>query len=206
MTAAAQTAEASSNDVRTIVGGGVKLGVITAVGVAVFALVSRPMAGGAAETVVQSVLVLLGGMLFSYLPAHWVRPRDIDTIAWTALVGLLGSVSFTVLDTIVLRPLSVYHWSWDQIGGGSGFWYISIWWMASTVLAWLGGWVAAIQARAGSPVNLLKTAPQTAGIAVVLFAAMVIAGVGPFRTALAALAFGLALMLHVPLAAMLQRR
>lgn len=206
MTSAAQMAEAPRYDVRTIVGGGVKLGVITAVGVAVFALVSRPLAAGVAETIVQTVLVLAGGAVCSFLPAHWVRPREVDGIAWTALLGFLGAVSFTVLDTVLLRPLSIYHWTWDQIGGGSGFWYISVWWMAAAVLAWLGGWITAIQGRTGLAVSVVKTGAQTVGIAVVLLAIMVIAGVGPFHAAVAALAFGLALVLHVPLAAMLQRR
>ncbi len=206
MTSAAQPVDDERNDVRTMVGGGVKLGIITAIGVTVFALVSRPMPAGTTETVVQSLLVVVGGALFSYLPAYWVRPRSTDGIAWTALLGLLGAVAFTVVDTAVLRPLSLYHWTWDEIGGGSGFWYIPVWWMGAAVLAWLGAWVTAITTRAGRVAELPATAAQTCGGAIALFAILTLAGIGPFHTAMMALAFALALMLHVPIAAALQRR
>jgi hypothetical protein len=205
MTTAVQPAAGTRNDVRTIVGGGVKLGVITAVGVAAFALLSRVMAG-TVEILVQSLLVLAGGLVFAYLPAVWVRPRDADSIAWASLVGLLGALVFTVVDTAVLRPLDLYHRTWDQVGGGSGFWYIPVWWMGSAVLAWLGSWIIAIAGRGDRTAPLGATAGATAGLAVVLFALLVIAGIGPFHSAIAALAFGLALVVHVPLASMLARR
>ena len=122
-------------DVRTIVGGGAILGALTAVGVAVFALSSRPLAG-TAEVAVQSALILVGAGVFCFLPAHWVRPTSVDGIAWAALLGLMGALFFTVADSVLLRPLGIYHWTWDAIGGGSGFWYIPVWWMGAAGLAW----------------------------------------------------------------------
>ena len=95
-------------DVRTILGGGVILGVLTALGVAVFSWVSRAL-DGTSEVAVQSAVVLLGTVLASYVPAHWVRPRQVDGIAWAALIGLIGSLVFTVVDTAVLRPIGAYH-------------------------------------------------------------------------------------------------
>ncbi len=204
MTSVTQPANLSSYGARAIVTSGVKLGVITALGVTVFALLSRTMAG-TSETVVQSLLVLVGGVVFSFLPAIWMRPTDVDSIAWSALVGLLGALTFTVLDTAILRPLNMYHFTWDQIGGGSGFWYIPVWWMGSAVLAWLGSWLYAIMNRDGQ-VNLVSTIGQTLVMALVLFGILVMTGIGPFRTAIMALAFSLALVLHVPLAAALRRR
>lgn len=203
MTSMAEPAVASKTDVRTIVGGGVKLGIATAIGVVVFALLSRALAGRT-EVVVQSVLILVGGTVFAYAPAFWVRPRGVDAIAWAALVGLLGSVAFTVVDTIVLRPVNLYHWTWDAIGGGSGFWYISVWWMGSCFLAWLGAWVHSIAASRGG--DVVSAALQTAGLSVVLFVVLTATGLAPFHGAVAALAYALALIVHVPLAAVMRVR
>jgi hypothetical protein len=156
--------------------------------------------------VVQSVLLLGGGALVSYLPASWVRPRDPDSIAWAGVVGLLGSLVFTVVDTIVLRPLGVYHWTWDAIGGGSGFWYIPVWWMAATVLAWLGSWVAATSFTVRDAASVMAMAGQTVMLSVIMFAILTLTQVAPVHPAVMALAFALGLVVHVALAAALRRR
>jgi len=195
MTSAAGPSVAEHSDVRTIVGGGAKLGGITAVGVVVFALLSR-MLSGSVEIIVQSVLVFAGVVVFAYVPAAWVRPRGVDGIGWTSLVGLLGSLCFTVVDTAVLRPVKLYHWTWDQIGGGSGFWYIPVWWMGSAFLAWLGGWV---WTRSGGE-NVAARAGQTAGIGIVLFGIIALTGILPFHAGTAALGVTLGLIFTVPLA------
>jgi hypothetical protein len=203
MTSMVEPAAGPRSDVRTIVGGGVKLGIATVIGVVVFALLSRALAGGV-ETVVQSVLVLAGGAVFAYAPAYWVRPRGVDAIAYAALVGLLGSVVFTVVDTAVLRPVHLYHWTWDAIGGGSGFWYIPVWWMGSCFLAWLGAWVYSI--RAARDASAVSAALRTLGIGVLLLVVAVAVRLAPFHAAVAALAFTVGLVLHVPLAAVLRNR
>lgn len=203
MTSMAHPAAAPRSDVRTIVGGGVKLGIATVIGVVVFALLSRALAGRA-EAVVQTVLVLAGGAVFAYAPAYWVRPRGVDAIAYASLLGLLGSVVFTVVDTAVLRPVHLYHWTWDAIGGGSGFWYVPVWWMGSCFLAWLGAWVHSIRAERGG--TAVSAALQTLGIALVLLAVAVGTGLAPFHAAVAALAFSVGLVLHVPLAAISRNR
>jgi hypothetical protein len=203
MTSVAQPAAESRSDVRTIVGGGIALGVVTVVGVVVFVLQARWL-GGRAEVVVQSLLILLGGAVFAYAPAARVRPRNVDGIAWASLVGLLGALVFTVVDTAILRPVHLYPWTWDAIGGGSGFWYVPVWWMGSCFVAWLGAWVYSLLAAGGG--RAVAAALQTAGLAVLVFVVLVAAGLAPFRGAVAALAFALALVLHVPLAALLRTR
>ncbi|MFQ6045309.1 MAG: hypothetical protein ACE5PT_02985 [Gemmatimonadales bacterium] len=190
-------------DVRTIVGGGIKLGVFTAIGVVIFALVSRPMAAGTAETLVQSFLILLGGSVFAYYPAYAVRPRDADTIAWSALLGLVGALAFTVIDTAVLRPLDIYRWTWDKIGGGSGFWYVPVWWMGSAVLAWFGAWVSANR-DAASLQDTVAAAAQTVVIAVALFAVITLTA-WPFHSAMMALSFAVGLVFHVVISRVLRR-
>jgi hypothetical protein len=199
MTSAAATQPAAT-DWRVIVSGGVKLGVVTAIGVAVFALMSRAI-DGTAEFVLQSVLVLLGAALASFLPPLFFRPRDVDTTAWAAMIGLLGSLTFTVIDTALFRPLHLYHWTWDAIGGGSGFWYIPVWWMGATFLAWLGSWVVA---NRGGDVGIASSIGLTVGMAIVVAAILTLVGV-PLHAASVALAYTVALILHVPLSAMMHR-
>jgi len=183
-------------DVRTIVGGGAVLGAVTAIGVAVFALASRPLSG-ATETVVQSVLILAGAAVFCYFPAVRVRPANVDGIAWSAMLGLMGALFFTVFDTVLLRPLDIYHWTWDQVGGGSGFWYIPVWWMGSATLAWLGAWITAIVNGGNAERSLVPTVATTIVIGIVVFAALVGLRIAPAHSAVMALGVTLGLPIHV---------
>jgi len=198
MTSAVETRATASSGWQLIVFGGVRIGIVTAIGVAAFSLLSTALAGPV-ETVVQSLFVLAGGALFAYWPAAIFGPRDVDGIAWTAMIGLLGAVSFTVIDTAALRSLDLYHWTWDAIGGGSGFWYVPVWFMASAVLAWLGGWV---RANSGSEA-VAVTAAKTVGIGIVLAAVLIGIGLVPFHAAGIALAYVIGLVIHVPLSAMM---
>jgi hypothetical protein len=201
MTAAAETTVESTIDWRTVVGGGAILGAITAIGVAIFAFLSRGMAGGV-ERIVQSILVLAGGVVFAFFPATRHQPTDVDGISWNAMIGLMGALFFTVVDVVVFRPINLYHWTWDAIGGGSGFWYIPVWWMGSAVLAWLGSWVVANSSRGGTA-SIPKVAIQSVAVAIVMAAILMVTGVVPFTAAGVALAFCIGLVLHVPLAARL---
>jgi len=204
MTSAVRPADQVGYDVRTIVGSGIKLGIVTTVGVVVFALISR-LIGGTVEVAVQSILVLLGGLAFSFLAATWMKPHDVDSIAWTALVGLLGALTFTILDTAILRPMNLYHWTWDQIGGGSGFWYIPVWWMGSATLAWLGAWIYSLASRGGTA-GFGTLAGRPVAIALALFVVLGITNIGSFNAAMMGLAFCLALVVEVVLASVLSRQ
>lgn len=192
-------------DVRTIVGGGAVLGIATAAGVVVFALLSRSLAG-TAETVIQSTLVLGGGLVAAFFPAHLVRPQHVDGIAWAALLGLVASLFFTVLDVAVLRPLGLYHWTWDAIGGGSGFWYVPVWWMGAATLAWLGAWIAAIRSRRVADSDVRSAAATTGGLGLLLFVFMGVLGIAPWHAASMGLAVALALPVHVAMAAVRAKR
>ncbi len=204
MTAIAESAPVERADVKTIVGGGVVLGILTAVGVVAFALLSRALSG-TTEVLVQSLVIVTGGMVAAYYPSVQVRPRSVDSVAWAAMVGLLGALSFTVIDTMILRPMDLYYWRWDAIGGGSGWWYIPVWWMGAAVLAWLGGWVVANAATRGDE-PVAKVGTQTAVMAVALFAVIVLIGITPFHAAGMALAVPLGLVLHVVVSGAMSRR
>ena len=200
MTAATAPAATDRSDWRTITFNGAKLGVLTAVGVVAFSLLSRTLSG-TTETIIQSILILVGGAAFAFLPSTWIRPRTVDGIAWAAMVGLMGALFYTVIDILLLRRLGVYPWTWDRIGGGSTFWYLPVWWMGSALLAWLGAWTVSNQ-HSPSP---LMAAAQAEGLAIILFAVLV-ATVGPFASAMMALAYALALVVLVPVSAVLGRR
>ena len=205
MTSAAQPASLVQSDWRSIVRSGAIMGVVTAVGVAAFAFLSRALSG-APETLVQSVLVVLGGAVFAYLPSVLLRPSDVDTIAWTAMIGLLGALMFTVIDTVLLRPIDLYHWTWDALGGGSGFWYITVWLMGSAFLAWLGAWMVAKTSRGGDgEPSVLAVAAQTVGIGVGISLILMVTGVLPVHSAGFALGFTLGLILHVPLSGVMRK-
>ena len=193
------------SNVRTIVGGGITLGLAAVVGVVTFAWLSRTLAGRA-EVMGQTLVVLGGGAVAAYLPSYWVRPREIDGIGWSCLLAVVGFVVFTIVDTVILRPLDLYHWTWDAIGGGSGWWYLPIWLMGTALLAWLGGVVHSLRARREHEPALLPLAGQTIGIALGLFVLLAATGLTPFHAGAAALAFTLALGIHIPVAMALARR
>lgn len=204
MASQAHPVTAARYDVRTVVGGGIILGVITAIGVVGFTFLSRGSVAGTVETAAQVALVLVGGAIAAYFPAHRVRPHDVDTIGWAALVGLLGALTFTVIDTVIFRTIHLYPWTWDALGGGSGFWYVPVWWMGATVLAWLGAWVYANGAAAGQAV--VRAAVMSLVLALILWVVLGSTGVGPFNAAMAGLSFGLALAMHVAVSVVLARR
>ena len=159
---------------------------------------------GTGETLVQSVFILLGGVVFAYLPSRLQRPRDADTIAWAAMIGLLGALFFTVIDTVALRPIDLYHWTWDALGGGSGFWYVPVWWMGSAFLAWLGAWIVAKSSETTEP-NFPLLAGQSVAIGVVVAVILIVTRIVPFHSAGVALGFTLGLVIHVPLSGVMRK-
>ena len=74
------------------------------------------------------------------------------------------------VDIILLRPFHAYPWTWDAIGGGSTWWYLPIWWMLGTLLAWLGALVTAGRvARGGDPsIRALSIPLLSGGVGVAL--------------------------------------
>src|SRR2546425_10025438 len=72
------------------------------------------------------------------------------------------------VDIVVLRPLHAFPWTWDAVAGGSTWWYLPIWWMLGTFLAWMGGIVTAARARRGGEVSIPALAlPVVVGAAAV---------------------------------------
>lgn len=141
MTAPAQAVTAERTDARSAVMRGLQLGVITALAVVVF-VKGGELIGDVATPWFGMVVVFTTGCVVSLLPARWVGARTGDGIAAAALVGLVGTAAFSLIDIALLRPLTLYSWRWDAVGGTSGWWYLPVWWMLGTFVAWMGAIVA----------------------------------------------------------------
>ena len=148
------------SDFRTVTLGGAGVGLVTGVAVVAFLAASRsvPETAGA-RGVVEALIVLAAGVLAAFLPATWTAPRGADGIAGAAAIGLVGTIVFSAIDIIVLRPFKAYPWTWDAIGGGSSWWYLPVWWMLGTFLAWMGGIVTASAGARGETTLARRAMP-----------------------------------------------
>lgn len=179
MSSAAELVDTGHIDAKATVVRGARIGVITAAGVVLFVLATGAMAAGVLRSILLSVLVLVFGTLIAFLPAQWVAPQDADGVARASLIGFVGTVVFTLIDVAILRVINLYPWTWDAIGGGSGWWYLSVWWMLGTLIPWTGSMISAIgfSRGGGGIVNLgLGAFLGTATLAAI----GVLAGVLPF--------------------------
>ena len=137
-------------DFRHVLVSGTKVGLITGVSVVAFLALSRILPAGVPQTVLEAVIVLLAAVLVSLLPGQWVGSRGTEGVAGAAAVGLWGTVVFMAFDIVLLRPFKAYPWTWDAIGGNSTWWYLPIWWMLGTFVAWMGGMLTAGRNTGGS--------------------------------------------------------
>ena len=158
------------SDFRNVLTGGTLVGVMTGIGVVAFVAISRLLPPGAVRDILESVLVLAGAVAVSLLPGQRAVSRTTEGVAGAAAIGLWGTVVFMAIDIVLLRPFKAYPWTWDAIGGGSSWWYLPIWWMLGTFLAWMGGWLTAARNARGAATLAQMAVPVVIG-AVVLTAA-----------------------------------
>ena len=196
MSAPAAPLPSDRSDFRTVTLGGAGIGLVTGVAVVFFLAASQrvPDAGGLRDAV-EALIVLAAGVMVAFLPASWTVPRSTEGIAGAAAIGLVGTIVFSAIDIIVLRPFKAYPWTWDAIGGGSTWWYLPVWWMLGTFLAWMGAIVTAGAAARGETTLARRALPV--GTATVIGAvvgrlalglALPVATGGAFTVVLAALA------------------
>ena len=167
-TSAVPTADRS--EFRNILMGGTLVGVITGVGVVAFVAISRILPPGTARDVLESILVLAGAVAVSLLPGQRAVSRTVEGVAGAAAIGLWGTVVFMAIDIVLLRPFKAYPWTWDAIGGGSTWWYLPIWWMLGTFLAWMGGMLTAARNARGSASLAQLAVPVVIGAVVMVVA------------------------------------
>jgi hypothetical protein len=187
---------------------GVLLGALQAILVLAFSLVSRFL-DGAPELGLQSVIVFVGVAATTVLPGLWTRARTIEGIAGAAGIGLSATVVFTLIDSFVLQWIGTYSNRWHEIGGGSNWWYLPIWWMAGTYLAWLGAFALAnTAARSGGEPAPARVLGMSAVLAIVIGGIAAFAGFPGARLGLGtmAVAFLPAIAMTVVLTGMGARR
>ena len=131
------------SDFRNVIVSGTKVGVATGVAVVAYLAVTRFVPPGMLRDLVSSVVVLAIAVVVSLLPGQWAVARSTEGVAGAAAIGLWGTVVFMAIDIVLLRPFKAYPWTWDAIGGGSSWWYLPIWWMLGTFVAWMGGLLTA---------------------------------------------------------------
>ncbi len=158
------------SEFRHILLSGTWVGLITALSVIVFLLVARLPLPGIVAALIETVIVLAAGVAVTFLPGSFAAARTTQGIASAAAIGLWGTVVFMAVDIILLRPFHAYPWTWDAVGGGSTWWYLPIWWMLGTLLAWLGALVTAGRvARGGDPsIRALSIPLLSGGVGVAL--------------------------------------
>jgi hypothetical protein len=174
MSATVAPAVTDRSDFRSVLIAGTKLGIVISVAVVAYLAVARYLPEGTAA-VVEALLVLVGGTLAAFLPGQLAVARTIEGIAGAAGVGLWGALVFSIIDIALLRPFGAYPWTWDDVGGGSTWWYMPIWWMLATFLAWMGGVLVASGAARGRSSIMSVATPVLVG-GVVLAALLRVAG------------------------------
>lgn len=173
--AAAARDDFDLTEVPAITAGALKLGFLESILVLLFSLASRFL-GGAFETIVCAVILLVGLAAVTLLPGIWTRPRTIEGIAGAAGIGLGATVVFLLVDVSILQNIGTYTNRWWEIGGGTDWWYHPVWWMTGTFLPWMGAWMLANQSAprgAASPRTAFVTA---VGLAVAVAVIAILAG------------------------------
>lgn len=151
-------ATADRSDFAHLLTSGTIVGAAIAVTVILFLLVSRNLPAGILTSVLLMLIVLAGGVAAAFLPAFFASSRTVQGIASAAAIGLWGTVVFMAIDIVLLRPLKAYPWTWDAVGGGSTWWYLPVWWMLGTFIAWMGAIVTAGRAARGGDTSILSLA------------------------------------------------
>jgi len=160
---ATTTAAADRSEFRHILLSGTIVGAATAVAVVLFLAVSRNLSPGIVTSIVLMVIVLAGGVAAAFLPGYFAASRTVQGVASAAAIGLWGTITFMAIDIILLRPFRAFPWTWDAIGGGSTWWYLPIWWMLGTFVAWMGGIVTAGRAARGGDTSIRSLAIPAVG-------------------------------------------
>lgn len=160
------SATVDRSEFRHILLSGTIVGAVTGAAVVLFLLVSRLLAEGGVASFLLMLIVLAGGVAAAFLPGFFAASRTVQGVASAAAIGLWGTIVFMAIDIILLRPFHAFPWTWDAVGGGSTWWYLPIWWMLGTFVAWMGAIVTAGRgARGGdTAVRSLAIPPVLGGL------------------------------------------
>ncbi len=201
MSAVAAPTATDRSDLRTVLTGGTRIGLGIAAAVVVYLLSAKDVpAGGGLRAGVETLLVLAAGTAAAFLPGTWCVARNVEGIAGAAAMGLWGTIVFSIVDIVLLRPLKVYPWTWDAVGGGTTWWYLPMWWILGTFLAWMGGTRIALRAARGADAGIVRSAGPTLIGALVVAALARVTGAATLLPAAAGAGFALTLLALVLIA------
>lgn len=148
-----------NTELRRVVRGSITLALVQAVIVVIVSIINKSL-DGTVDRALSGVFVFIGAMVTIFYPGMLTRPRTIEGISGAAGIGLGATWVFLLIDAFLLQTFHVYTSRWREIGGGSIWWYLPVWWMVGTYLSWMGGWILANQAR--------KSGESSIGSAVIL--------------------------------------
>src|SRR6266478_3972999 len=154
----ATSATVDRSEFRHVLLSGTIVGVVTAVVVILYLVISRLLPPGIITSVLQTILVLAGGVAAAFLPGFFASSRTVQGVASASAIGLWGTIVFMAIDIILLRPFQAFPWTWDAVGGGSTWWYLPIWWMLGTFVAWMGAIVTAGRGARGGDTSIRSLA------------------------------------------------
>jgi hypothetical protein len=162
------SATVDRSEFRHVLLSGTIVGAVTGAAVVLFLLVSRILPPGIVTSFLLMLVVLAGGVAAAFLPGFFAASRTVQGVASAAAIGLWGTIVFMAIDIILLRPFKAFPWTWDAIGGGSTWWYLPIWWMLGTLLAWMGAIVTGGRAARGgdTAIRSLATPAVLGGLGV----------------------------------------
>jgi hypothetical protein len=173
-TAVPLDAESDNTRVALVLRGSITLAVVQAVFVVIVSIITR-LLGGTAEHALTGVVVFVGAMVTIFYPGTLTHPRTIDGIASAAGIGLGATWIFLLIDAFLLQTFHVYTNRWYQVGGGSFWWYLPVWWMVGTYLSWMGAWILANQSNRTGSTSVLGGVALVTGIAAVCGVVAVVA-------------------------------
>src|SRR6267143_810622 len=156
------SATVDRSEFRHVLLSGTIVGAVTGAAVILFLLVSR-LPHGIVASLVLMIIVLAGGVAAAFLPGFFAASRTVQGVASAAAIGLWGTIAFMAIDIILLRPFRAFPWTWDAIGGGSTWWYLPVWWMLGTFVAWMGAIVTAGRAARGGDTSIRSLAIPAVG-------------------------------------------
>jgi len=162
------SATVDRSEFRHVLLSGTIVGAMTGAAVVLFLFVSRLLPVGIVTSFLLMLIVLAAGVAAAFLPGFFAASRTVQGVASAAAIGLWGTIVFMAIDIILLRPFKAFPWTWDAIGGGSTWWYLPIWWMLGTLLAWMGAIVTGGRAARGgdTAIRSLATPAVLGGLGV----------------------------------------
>lgn len=164
--------ETDTTPLPRVVRGAITLGIIQGVIVVIVSLITHAL-GGTVEHALTGIVVFVGAMITIFYPATITQPRTIEGISAGAGIGLGATWVFLLLDAFLLQTFHAYTNRWHEVGGGSFWWYLPVWWMVGTYLAWMGSWIIANQTNKSGQYSL----PSAVGLVTVVSAIVGVAAV-----------------------------